>query len=163
MKTNPFIPKCLLCLLIVYFFNNYPVFSQNMPKVKWQVEKEVQDKEINLILAFKIDNDWTFYAINDDSVSPKISAQINLQANDDCFITIGNATSNNSISEFDKELNRNTSYFMNEGAFTQRIIKKGSCLIKAEISYLVSKKYMTEQGEGGVVFKVKDTILIPLD
>ncbi|MEA5457706.1 hypothetical protein VB796_01570 [Arcicella sp. LKC2W] len=134
-----------------------------MPSVKWQVTKEIQNKEINLVFAFKIDNDWSMYAINPDTISPKISARINFQANNDCFYTVGQTTSQTAIVEFDKELNMNTAYFMNEGAFSQRIVKRGNCLIKAEISYIVSKKYMTEQGEEGIIYRVKDILLIPLD
>jgi hypothetical protein len=150
-------------ILILIFMLPTLGVCQESPDIKWQVSKITQNHGITLIFSFNLSKDWVLYSINDDSIKPKISAQINLYPNNECFSLNGKPLAHHDITLFDKELDRTVILFVEKGEFSQTIIKKQSCIIDAEISYIISKPVLTIEGDGEIVYKFKDIIKVPID
>ncbi|MES2518738.1 MAG: hypothetical protein V4585_11560 [Bacteroidota bacterium] len=139
-------------------------FPQNRPKVEWRVKKIENNKnDASLLFSFATEKGWTLYAINHDTLNMKISAKIKISPNDECYSLNGSLTASNAITKYDDDLDLNLSYFNETGVFSQPILVHKTCVVDVEIIYLISKQINTVAGDGGILYKMKDSMQVQLE
>lgn len=153
----------LLIICIFFYLGEITkAYTQERPIVEWQVIKtEIGNNEILLNFSFATEPGWSIYAINPDTTKFKITATMDFIKNEN-ITKIGELTSSEAKTVYDKDLGINVSYFLEKGTFIQKIKKNNPCTVDFKIKYTMVKKTSTVVGEGAMLFRGDESFQVQL-